>query len=528
MVGYGLFASLSLVSILALISRVLGFGREAAIAAVFGASSATDVLLVASLIPFTVASVAGEALSVALVPIYVQAHRRADNVAHRLASNVFFLSGIILIFLAILGALIAPWGAHLIAPGLSQSAAAEASRLMRWMMCVIVFVGLGGVLSGILQARLRFAPPAFVGVAYNMVMITFVISLGPHWGISAAVIGFIVGTLFYLLIQWPVLWRMGVRLSPFPERPWRYVVLDRDVRRLVWILLPILAVSILRNMNVVVERIFASSLAEGSISALNFAFTLVNLPNSLLFIPLATVLYPTFAQFVVDGRGDSFRRSIMDAVGLTFFLVVPLAVVTVVMAEPLVRLLFQRGAFDMHATGLTSLATVFYGFGLPAFALGEIFRRALFAMGKPWVAVRVTMIAVAVNIILNFLLVGLFAHGGIALAASVSAYLAVGMLFLALRRDAGLTGSYALVSVVLRVALAATAMGLVLRPAYGWASGIWPGQGLLVQIGSLTTASVLGGVTYLLITRMLRVPEFWILYHMVRRLLGMGAQASGT
>lgn len=520
-------AAAGLISLLTLLSKILGFGRETALAAVFGASYATDAFLVASVVPFLVALMLAAALTSALIPVYSEAMGSSDpDGARRLASSVFLLSGLGLLLLALAVALAAPWLIRLLAPGFPADMAAEAARLMRWMMPALVFIGLGGVLSGILQAHLRFALPALVTVVHNGVMIGTIFWLGPRYGIMSAALGFTVGTLSYLLVQRPGLRLAGAGLGRvlagggFARR----LLADPDVRRVGWLLLPILAGSAAQNVNLIVDRILASGLPEGSISALNFANKLVGLPLGLLIVPVATVLYPALARLAGGGDADqgAFRRTVAGAAGALTFLVLPVTAALVVLNEPVVRLLFERGAFDAQDTRLTTVATVFYGLGLFGLAQTELFRRALYARQNTWAAVRITLVAVVINIILNLVLVGPLAHGGLALATSLSVTLSAVLLYFTLRREVGPLGGRTLAWSGLRVAIAATVMGFVLRVAYDTTAVLWSGDGLVVQVIQLAVAGAAGGVAYLGVAWVLRVPEMGLLLRGMRKMSNGG------
>lgn len=497
-----LLAAAGVVAALTLLSRVLGFLRETVLAAVFGASYTTDAFLVASVLPVTLAVMVGGAVTTALIPVYTQFTAGAHEAnAGRLAGSVMAWVVLGLGGLSLLVEFFAPFLVQGLAPGFPPDVFREAVRLTRLMLPALVLTGMAAVLTGLLQAHMRFVLPALVSATSNLVLILAIVLLGRTYGVAAAAYGTVLGALAQVLVQWPGLRGLGLRLRLTLN------VTDPAVRRVGWLLLPILLGSAAHNVNLVVERMLASGLPEGSIAALNFANRLASLPGSLVVTPLTTVFFPALARLVGAGEMGRFRENLAEGARLLNFAVMPLAVGVMVLAEPLVRLLFERGAFDVHDTQMTAFALVFYGLGLVGVAQADLANRAFFARQDTRTPVRVAVLAVLLNVVLNLLLVGPMKHGGLALGTSVAMNFMALALYWSLRRQVGPLGGRALLVSGAKAVAAALVMALVVRAAYGWVEGAVPGAGIMAQTVRLGVAAGAGAVVYPLAAQALGMPE---------------------
>ncbi len=415
-------------------SRLLGLVREMVIGAQFGASAELDAYLAAFRLPdllFTV--VAGGALASAFIPTFSErlVHGHLDA-AWELASRVANLLLVILAGLAILIVILAPVLVdRLIAPGFTPEQKALTVLLMRWMLLSTVIFGLSGLFMGILNAFHHFFLPALAPVVYNLAIILAALFLAPTMGVQALVVGVVAGAAAHLLIQVPGLVRYGARWSPGLS------LRDPGVREVIRLMGPrVLGLAVVQ-INFMVNVFLASHLLPGSISALNYAWLIMLLPQGIFAIAIATAAFPTFAQQAARGERQAMRETLGGIFALLLFLTVPAAVLLLLLRVPLVTLLLQRGAFDAADTALTSYVLAFFALGLVGHAVVEIAARGFYALKDTMTPVLVGLAAMTANIALSVILVRPLAVGGLALANSIATLTEMALLMWLLRRRLG-------------------------------------------------------------------------------------------
>ena len=497
----------TLVMALFVVSRTLGLVREMVIGARFGASAELDAYLAAFRLPdllFTL--VAGGALASAFIPTFSErlAHGRLDD-AWGLASKVGNLLFLSLVGLAILAGLLArPLVAHVIAPGFTPEQQALTVHLMRWMLVSTVIFGVSGLLMGILNSFHHFLLPALAPVLYNTSIILAAWLLAPHLGIYALVIGVVVGAALHLSIQVPGLIRFKARWHASLS------LADAGVREVLRLMAPrVLGLAVVQ-INFIVNVFLASHLVEGSISALNYAWLIMLLPQGIFAQSIATAAFPTFSHQAALGERRAMQHTLGGLFSLLIFLTLPAAALLVLLREPLVALLLQRGAFDARATAMTAYALGFYALGLVGHALVEVSARSFYAMKDTKTPVIIGVAVMGLNVLLSLVLVKPLAHGGLALANALATTLEMAALLWMLRKKLG-GWEEARVGASLARAVLATALmaGLV----YGLKAQV-PGLPLAWQA---IVFGVLAGGIYLLVAWVIRSPELAALPRLLRR-----------
>ena len=476
----------SIVMVAFALSRILGLVRQMAIAGQFGTGAEMDAYQAAFRLPDILFQlVAGGALGSAFIPTFAGYLTRDDHAAAwRLASAIINLLLVILTVTAALSALIAPWLVDwIIAPGFDPETAALTTRLMRVMLISSVIFGVSGVIMGALNAHQHFLLPAMAPTLYNLSIIGGALLLGPSLGIMGLSVGVVVGSALHLLIQVPGLLRFHAQYTPILN------VRDPGVREVARLMGPrVLGLAVVQ-INFLVNTNLASRLGEGAVSALNFAWLLMLLPQGVFAQAVATAAFPTFAEQAARGDQPAVRSALAATLRAIFALSLPAAVGLVVLRVPLVALLFERGAFGETSTDLVAWALLFYALGLVAHAGLEIIARAFYALHDTRTPLLVGGGAMLLNLGLSLTLpdlfdsLGWFAHGGLALANSLATTLElVGLLWLIHRRLGGLEGQRSL-PMLLRITAAAALMGLVL----GTLPTILPGVNALL-LGSIGVA----------------------------------------
>jgi putative peptidoglycan lipid II flippase len=454
-----------LVMLFFVLSRATGLLREVVLSDRFGTSAAYDAYLAAFRVPDMLFQlVAGGALGSAFLPVFAAFWLKQDKRdAWLLFSRVLNLVVLVLVGMAALAALFAePIVRYLLAPGFSPEQALVTAELMRVMLFGTVVFGASGLVMGALNATQHFVTPAAAPVLYNVAIIAAAYWLGPTWGVRGLALGVVAGSIAHLLVQIPALVRRGVRYTPALS------FADPAVRQVAKLMGPRVLGLLFVQMHFVVNTILASGLVAGSLSALNYAWLLMLLPQGIIAQAIATVAFPTFSAQAAAGQFDLLRRTFERTLRVVFFLVTPAAFALLVLRRPTISILFEHGAFDTESMILVAYGLQFYLLGLVAHSLLEIVVRGFYALQNTWIPVTVGVVAMSANVALSFAFVGRLSFGGLALANSVATTAeTVLLIWLISRRMGGLHWRSLAVS-ALRTLAAALAMAAVV-----WAWGRW-------------------------------------------------------
>jgi putative peptidoglycan lipid II flippase len=507
----------SLVMVLFVVSRGLGLLREVVIARQFGTSAEMDAYWAAFRLPdFIFYVVAGGALGSAFIPVFTGYLSRDDLAgAWRLASAVLNWLLISLTLLSGLAAGAAPWLVATFLPEFSPAQQALTVELMRWMLISTLIFGASGVIMGILNARQHFFLPALAPVVYNIAIILGAWYLGPRWGVRGLTAGVVLGAAGHLLVQLPGLIRHGMQYRPI--LPWH----DADLRQVGRLMAPRILGLAAVQLNFVVTTVLASGLAVGSITALNYGWIIMLLPQGIIAQSVATALFPTLAGLAAQGRLAELRRIFGLTLRNLLFLTLPAAAGLIVLAEPIVRLLLQRGRFGPESTELTAWALGFFALGLVGHAVVEIVARAFYALKNTKTPVAAAVAAVVINIGLSLALMKIFArygwppHAGLALANAIAITLEMVLLLGLLRARLGGLAEPGLGRAAAKMSLATLGMVLLLLALLPWLpqSSHWPAD--LSRIA-------LAGIIYLGLALALRMEELTLLLSRVRGVVKSG------
>jgi putative peptidoglycan lipid II flippase len=488
------------------VSRALGLVREMVSAYFFGVSGLINSFTVAIQIPNLVrALVADAALSGAFVPVFSELLERGEKArAWRVASTLFWLTFLVLggltaVFILLAPLLIRPFGE----PGGDYALTVGLSRAL---FPIVVLLGLSGIVVGILNTYHHFALPALAPVAWNLVIVVGLLLGVPQISHESAQLylyaGVVVlGTLVQLLLPVPWLRRLDGRLTMALD--WR----DPAVRRVLTLMLPVTLTIGLINVNFLVDTLFASRLLDPELAptAIDKAFRLYMLPQGIFAVAVTTVLFPTLARLAARGDTVGLRRALDGGMRQIAFLLVPAALVSIVLADPIVRLVYERGEF-------TAADTVIVAECLQAFSIGLVFNgwmlilnRSFYAVQTNWVPTGIALAAVALNALLDtvFYRLGIW---GIPLATSAVNVAGAAILLWMMRRRVGLEHVSRTAGAVLRV-LAASALAAAAAFGVWYVLDAWLGRGLLAQIVSLGCAFAAGGLVYIGSARLLGLRE---------------------
>ena len=455
-----------LVMLFFVLSRVSGLVREIIVGASYGTSAEYDAYLAAFRIPDLLFQLAaGGALGSAFIPVFAGYWLKQDKrEAWLLFNRVLTLITLLLVVMGVSAALFAgPIVRFILAPGFTPEQQALTAALMQWMLIGTIVFGASGLIMGALNATQHFLAPAAAPVLYNVAIIAAAYWLAPTYGVYGLVVGVVAGALAHLLVQLPVLLHKGYRYRP------AFSLTDPGVRKVAVLMGPRVLGLFFVQLQFLVNTILASGLGAGAVSALNYAWLLMLLPQGVIAQGIATVVFPTFSAQTAAGQIDAFRRTFERALRVVVFLVAPAAALLLVLRRPSISILLERGAFDTQSMMLVAYGLQFYLIGLIFHAMLEIIVRGFYALQDTWTPVLVGVLAMSGNIALSFLLVGRLSFGGLALANSLATLVeTLVLLWLFDRRLPAGLHRRSLLPALGKTLLAAAAMAGV-----AWAWGRW-------------------------------------------------------
>ena len=512
------------IALAVLMSRILGMVRLQVFAALFGAGRLMDVFFIAFRIPNLLRDMVGEgALSTAFVTTFSKTiAREGDQSAWRLANKVVTLTAVGVSALVVLGIVVAPWLVALLGWGFDPAKAALTVELTRVMYPFILIVSLAALVMGMLNARNVFGVPALASTFFNLGFIITGAGVGwwldPHFGPKAVLglaIGVLVGGVLQLGVQIPSLLRFGYRYRP--DFRWR----DPGVKAMLLIMGPSVIAASTVQVNVVVNSAFASTLGNGPISWLGYAFRLMQFPIGMFGVALGTVSLPMLSRLAVAGDLERLRSELARGLRMVFFLTVPAAIGLIVLAGPIVSVLYQHGRFTAYEAHQTAGALRFYSLGLCGYAALKVLVNAFYAVDRRRTPMVVSLSAMGLNLLLCWLTTQQWHWGARGLAFSTAMVATVNFLVLyaLMRRHLGRLDSRAMLVMFARLGLAGALLALSCWGGEHWLLPQWAHQPFWPKLGALAAVIVIGAGAFFGSAMLLGIGEMRELVQILRRKL---------
>ena len=474
------------------LSRITGFLRDMVVAYFFGAGMATDSFFVAFLIPNLWRRLVGEgSMTVSFIPVYTEyLTQRTEEEWQEVTHIAFTIAGILLFVLTALGIVFSPILIKIFA--LTWSPTSEkfqlAVTLNRIMFPYLFFIGLFALSMGILNSLRHFFAPAFATVFLNLSIIVSVFIFYYHFQkpVMSLAIGVLAGGIFQFLFQIPFLIkkRINFRFNFNFQHP--------AIKRIGFLMIPGLIGTAVYQLNVLVDRMFATALPAGSVSYLYYADRLLEFPLGIFVIAIGTAALPSFSSLISQGKVEEFKETVSFAFRLGSFICIPAMVGLIALKTPILNLLLQRGEFDYHATEMTAKALLCYSIGLWAIGGVRVIAPAFYSLQDTRTPLKIGLICLGANVILNYILMHPLKHAGLALATSLSAMLNLLLLYRKLNHKLGGLDIEKNIKSLLRSFLCSLPMGLA---AYLICSlGDWTVSGKVMEKVLLLGAGIMAGL----------------------------------
>jgi putative peptidoglycan lipid II flippase len=529
--------SAGLVSLAVMSSRLLGLVREQVFAALFGASAGMDAFIAAFRAPNLLRDLFAEgALSTAFITTFSEKITTGgDHEAWRLANKVATLTAVFMSAVTLLGIALAPQLMHLLAAGFASDPwkMDTAILLTRIMFPFIGLVSLAALVMGMLNAKNVFGMPAMASTFFNIGSIIGGVALGwfldpafgtKHYGLGSLVglsIGTLIGGTMQLAVQFPALRRVGFHFRP--DFAWR----DPGVRRILLLMGPAVIAASAVQVNVMVNGNFASRLpGDGPVSWLNYAFRLMQLPIGIFGVAIGTVTLPVVSRSAAAGNTAEFRSILAKGMRLAFLLTIPSTIGLMLLAQPIIALIYERRKFTALDTQHAAEALQFYAVGLCAYAGIKVLAPAFYAVGKRNTPMMVSFLSIAVNYGLNqwFTFHLGWGHKGLALSTGLVALTNFVLLYLLMHRHVRRLETRQLVATLMKLSVAGAALGVVC-----WAGMQWVLPGVAHALLALRAAALFAtigaaGAVFFLVALLLGIEELDDVTQIARRKLGRRAK----
>jgi len=446
-----------LIAVISFISKFFGFFREVLVAKYFGATGVTDAFLVALIIPGSILGLFASGFGTLVIPYYLEKKSQSAEAARRFVNSAFTVWGTIFLAVSVLIFIFAPACVRIIAYSFTGERFTLAVTLTRYLLVAGLFTVLTGMFTGLLQAEKQFFFPKFVTFLGNVALVFSLFVLHRSLGLHSWTVGQLLNASLAFFAMFFVLWW---RYKFFHSLSYRQVDWA-EIRQFAILLMPLVIAGGLSILNQIVDKTIASGLDAGSIAALNFSARVWNIPLSLLAAPIATAIFPTFSELALNGSArHEYEKRLHQTIGVSFYLIIPFTFFLFFLAQPIVRLFFERGAFDQKATTLTAFVLQMYLIGLFAHATSPILSRVFYSFKNTKTPVIISTICLVMNIILNIILSKLLGAAGIALATSIVMILSFGLYNLFLKKYL-ISFSRRLALETVKIILSAIPIGLV-------------------------------------------------------------------
>lgn len=486
-------------------SKILGFGREILIASEFGSGLITDSYFLIYSIIATVTAVLNSVYGTTLVPTFIELEEAEGKCIRN-----SFMNNIINITLGLTGILsisiwiFAPKIVKLLANGFDKEGLNLTVELMRIVVPMIIFVALASVYTAYLQSKEKFIVPASTGLPLNIIYILYLLLFSSRFGIKGFMVAIILAHVSTVIFQIPTARRIGYRYE------WKLDFRDEGIKKILLLTAPVILGTALQQVNILIDKSIASRLTIGSISSLSYGRKLEELIIGVFIFSVITVLFPMLSLESKKENKEGFKKIMGSGITLVLLITLPVTVGGIILAKPIVEVLFQRGAFDQLATERAAAAFIYYLLGLTGVGIRDILSKVFYSLKDTKLPMLAAGASVLLNIVLNLILVRFMDFSGLALATSISVTLSAILLAIGLRNKLGRIGGKRLAINFLKVAVAALIMGIIIHLLK---NVLLPNKEEVATILYLALIILTGASIYFFLCYVLRIQEIKYLWH---------------
>jgi integral membrane protein MviN len=447
-----------------LLSKIFGFARDMVLAYYYGASSVTDAYLVSITIPELLFALVTQAIAVGFIPIFTEIiHKEGQEKADKFTNNILTIMYALCGIVVCLTNLFPHTFVNIVAKGFDEPTTTLAIQFVRVTVIVLFLKGTVTIFSAYAQAKGEFTRPALIGLPLDIVIILFT-AISYYTNSILLAYGMVVASAAQLLVIAPFVYKQGFRLKIC------FNFKDSFVIKMIMLFLPVSIGVGANQINILIDRTLASTLAVGGISAINYANKVGYIMDNVIVLSIVAVMYPSFSKMVAEQNMEGFRQMIEKTIQMVILLMVPISVGAILFSQPIIRLLFGRGAFDENAIIVTASVMSYFSVGMLAVSLRSVLTRAFYALQDIRTPIINSCVAIVINIALNLILSRFMGLNGLALATSISSIICVIMMLYSFDKKVGNMNNARIILNLLKVMLASAIMGVAAYFSYYIAS----------------------------------------------------------
>lgn len=494
--------------LLTIAAKIAGFIKDVNLAYFYGVSDVTDAYFIAFTIPVIIFELIGTAIATGYIPAYSDIYKtQGTETANEYTNNIINL---VLVMCTIILALVLIFTKPVVqvfASGFEGKTLDVAIKFTRVCIIGIYFSGVNYVLISFLQLKDNYVLPALLRLPMNLIIIISII-ISVKTDVLVLLAGGVIALAFQTFAMMSSALKRGFRYKPI------LCVKDKYLHSMIYLTLPIILGSSATQINLIVDRAFASRIAIGGISALNYAQKLDDFIKGIFIASIVTVLYPSISKMVVEDNIAGLKKAIKGAISGVSIFVIPATIGAMVFSLPIVNLLFGRGAFGSEAAYMTADALFFYAPGIIGFGIRAVLTKAFYSLNDTKTPMINSFVAMGLNIILNIILSKYLGIGGLALSTSISNIAAMLLLFCSLRKKIGTFVMKEESITFLKSLLASSLMGLIGKLSFDYLTTNFFGSNLSVVI-----AIGIGGVFYFTAIWFMKISEVEVIASAVKKKL---------
>lgn len=494
-------------------SKALGFVREALIAATYGSGASTDTFFIALSAITLFSALLTQTINTTLIPILsdVEVHEGKKGKLKHL-NNFLNIITIVAAIIVVLGYFLTPLLMNVLGQGFEGPQFDYAIFLTRIGLPVLVVSAIVGVFRGYLQSEERFIISEAAALPMNIIYILFLFFLAQYFSIAALMVVTIIAEASQLLIQIPSLRKLGYRYKLTVN------LQDEYMKKIATLIPPVLLSVGIGDLNNLIDQSMASSLVQGSISALNYSGVLNGLVQGVFVIAIITVVFPIFSKEANAENYPKLKQVMQTTLNAVLLITIPATIGMIILANPIVKFAYQRGEFGETATMMTAGALVFYSLGLVGTSVKSVITRVFYALQDTKTPMKNSFYALILNFIFNLILVQFMGHLGLALASSISAVITAIVLLYELRKKIGQLGLRSMTQSSIKTLISSVIMGIVVYLFYNYSMATF-NPSRLAELILLIGTVLLGVIVYVLFLYLFKTEELLFVVDYAKRQL---------
>lgn len=495
--------------IITVFSKIIGFARETILVSTYGPSIISDAYIVSMNIPISLFEIISASLSTTFIPYFCKIEaKKGSEEALKFSNNLINIVILLSFILSVFAFIFATPLVKIFAIDFTGEKLQLTVEFTRILVFTMVFVALSNMMSCWLQIKGEYNVPGLIGLPYNIIIISSIfisVKLGAMW----LAIGAFIASLSKLLFQIPFAYKKGYRYKFFIDFK------DENIKNIILLIMPVLIGVGVSQINSIVDSTLASTLGDGIITVLNSASKLEGFVTGIFITTIISIIYPVFSKLSKQENAEEFKNTIRKSLNIVILIMIPVSIGAIVLASPIVKVLFERGKFDAKDTLLTAQALKYYAIGIVASGVNSVVNRIFYSMEDTKTPMVNGIIAIIINIVLNFILINYMGHRGLAFATSISYVVRLILSFRKLKLKINDFGQIMILKTLSKSLFASIIMGIVVYILNSIINCINLNSFIAYSL-SLFFTIFIGGILYLFIIVKMDIDEVKIIFNMFK------------